>query len=194
MSKIRIWRVGALCGLLALAAALSGCAGTFSSSDGNASDVYYAEFTDVPIPSAMEQHNGASQVTKAANGSVNGYLEFSGSVSWDSLVNACASNLTRDGWSVNGLFRGEHSVIVADKMDRSCVITIDDGFPSTTMNVWVTDKINGFIAPLAAPGDSGSGGGSGDTYTTTTGTSSSGGSSSSSSSGGGGLKEQGLSN
>lgn len=180
---IRIWRLGVLLGALALVAALSGCAGFSSSSGENASDVYYAEFADVPIPAAMEQHSGASQVTKAANGSVNGYLEFSGSVAWDSLVNACASNLTRDGWSVNGLFRGEHSVIVADKMDRSCVITIDDGFPSTTMNVWVTDKINGFIAPLPAPGESS---GSGGTYTTTTGTSSSGGSSSS-----GGLREPG---
>ncbi len=190
MGKFRVCRWGMLLGLVFLSAALSGCGGMFSSSsEGGASDVYYAEFPDVPIPSAMSQHSGSTQVTKAADGSVNGFLEFSGSVEWDSLVNACASNLTRDGWSVNGLFRGEHSVIVADKVDRSCVITIDDGFPSTTMNVWVTGKINGFIAPLAAPGATGSGSGadSGDTYTTSTGTSSSGGS-------GGGLQEQKLSN
>ena len=189
MIKVRVCRQGLLLGLLLLSIILSGCGGMFSSSsESGASDVYYAEFPDVPIPSAMSQHSGSTQVTKSANGSTNGFLEFSGSVAWDSLVNACASNLTRDGWSVNGLFRGEHSVILADKVDRSCVITIDDGFPSTTMNVWVTDKINGFIAPLAAPGESGSSSGSSDTYTTSTGTSSSGGGSS------GGLQEQGLSN
>ena len=109
-------------------------------------------------------------------------------MAWDSLVNACASNLTRDGWSVMGLFRGERSLIVADKMDRVCVISIVDGFPSTTMHVWVTDKTNGFIAPLAEPMKSGGeSGGSDDGYvTTSTGSSSSG-------SGSGGLNEQGLS-
>ncbi len=184
MNTKRVCRWGMLFVLLlGLSGALSGCAELLSSSSdqSGAGDVYYADFTDVPIPSEMELREGNSQVTKSAGGAI-GYLEFSGSAAWDSLVNACASNLTRDGWSVIGLFRGEHSLIVADKMDRICVIVIADGFPSTTMSVWVTDKTNGFIAPLAAPGKTTE---SQDSYTTTsTGTSSS---------SSGGLQEQGLS-
>lgn len=179
--------------LLLMALALGGCAEMFSSSQSRegTADVYYADFPDVPIPSEMELRAGNSQISKSAGGNVFGYLEFSGSVAWDSLVNACASNLTRDGWSVLSLFRGEHSLIVADKMDRVCAISIVDGFPGVTMHVWVTDKTNGFIAPLAAPmksgGESAGSSGSDDGYvTTSTGSSSSG-------SGNGGLNEQGLS-
>ncbi len=189
MKPIRVCRWGILFMFMAgLTVGLSGCAELFSSSSSSAQEgtgnVYYADFPDVPIPSEMELNSGKSQVAKSGAGNVIGYLEFSGSAAWDSLINACASNLTRDGWSVMGLFRGERSLIVADKMDRVCVISIFDGFPSTTMNVWVTDKTNGFIAPLAAPEKTGAD--SGGTYTTSTGTSSSG-------SGGGGLQEQGLS-
>ena len=195
MRTFEVCRRGMLFILLSLMAlTLGGCAELFSSSSSGqegTAEVYYADFPDVPIPSEMELRAGSSQVSKSANGGVFGYLEFSGSVAWDSLVNACASNLTRDGWSVMGLFRGERSLIVADKMDRVCVISVVDGFPSTTMHVWVTDKTNGFIAPLAAPmksgGDSSGSGGADDGYvTTSTGSSSSG-------SGGGGLNEQGLS-
>ena len=167
--------------------ALAGCAEMFSSSSSGqegTAEVYYADFPDVPIPSEMELRSGSSQISKSANGNVFGYLEFSGSVAWDSLVNACASNLTRDGWSVIGLFRGERSLVVADKMDRICVISISDGFPSTTMSVWVTDKTNDFIATLTAPEKTSTSGN--DSYETSTGTSSSGG-------GSGGLQEQGLS-
>jgi hypothetical protein len=169
--------------------ALCGCASWFSSfsSQESVGSVYYADFPDVPIPSEMRQNTGRSQVGKSSGGNAIGYLEFSGSVAWDSLVNACASNLTRDGWSVMGLFRGERSLIVADKRDRVCVISIFDGFPSTTMSVWVTDKTFGFVAPLAAPERIGTG--SDDTHTTTTGSGSSAGSSVDSS----GLREQGLS-
>ena len=195
MRTFEVCRRGGLFILLSLMVlALGGCAELFSSSSSGqegTAEVYYADFPDVPIPSEMELRAGSSQVSKSAGGGVFGYLEFSGSAAWDSLVNACASNLTRDGWSVMGLFRGERSLIVADKMDRVCVISVVDGFPSTTMHVWVTDKTNGFIAPLAAPmksgGDSSGSGGADDGYvTTSTGSSSSG-------SGGGGLNEQGLS-
>ena len=186
MKRIAVCRGGVLFILIMLVAALSGCADLFSSSSqqGGVGDVYYADFPDVPIPSEMELRSGSSQVAKSSSGEVNGYLEFSGSVAWDSLVNACASNLTRDGWSVLGLFRGERSLVVADKMDRICVISIFDGFPSTSMSVWVTNKTNGFIAPLAAPVKSGVD--SGDAYVTT-------GTGSSSTGSGGGVHEQGLS-
>ena len=194
MRTFEVCRRGGLFILLSLMAlALGGCAEMFSSSQSQegTAEVYYADFPDVPIPSEMELRAGSSQISKSASGNVFGYLEFSGSVAWDSLVNACASNLTRDGWSVLSLFRGERSLIVADKMDRVCAISIVDGFPGVTMHVWVTDKTNGFIAPLAAPMKSGDGsatsGGSDDGYvTTSTGSSSSGG-------GSGGLNEQGLS-
>lgn len=182
MKTMRVCRRGMLfCLMMVASLAFSGCAELFSSSSDQTGvgDVYYADFPDVPIPSEMKLDSGRSQVGKSAGGNAIGYLEFSGSVAWDSLVNACASNLTRDGWSVIGLFRGERSLVVADKMDRICVISISDGFPSTTMSVWVTDKTNGFIAPLTAPEKTSTGGN--DSYVTSTGTSS------------GGLQEQGLS-
>ena len=184
MKSLQVCRKGMLfILLLALPLVLGGCADLFSTSsspEGGAADVYYADFPDVPIPSEMELRSGQSQISKSSAGNVYGYLEFSGSVAWDSLVNACASNLTRDGWSVTGLFRGERSMVVADKMDRICVISIVDGFPGVTMGVWVTDKTNGFIAPLAAPmksGETGGANGSGTDegyVTTSTGSSSSG--------------------
>ena len=187
MKTMRVCRWGVLfCLIVGAMLALSGCAELFSSSSDQrgVGDVYYADFPDVPIPSEMELDAGRSQVGKSGAGNAIGYLEFNGSVAWDSLVNACASNLTRDGWSVIGLFRGERSLVVADKMDRICVISISDGFPSTTMSVWVTDKTNDFIATLTAPEKTSTSGN--DSYETSTGTSSSGG-------GSGGLQEQGLS-
>ncbi len=197
MRSVQVCRTGVLFILLVLLSlVLGGCAELFSGSSSpeeGAAEVYYADFPDVPIPSEMELRSGQSQTSKSSAGNVYGYLEFSGSVAWDSLVNACASNLTRDGWSVIGLFRGERSMVVADKMDRICVISIVDGFPGVTMGVWVTDKTNGFIAPLAAPMKSGGeagGTGNGESdegyVTTSTGSSSAGG-------GSGGLQEQGLS-
>ena len=187
MKTIRVYRGSVFFVLmLAMTIVLSGCAELFSfssSSRGGEGDVYYADFPDVPIPAEMQLRASRSLVVKNSSGLVTGYLEFSGSASWDSLVNASASNLTRDGWSVMGLFRGERSLIVADKIDRICVITIVDGFPSTSMSVWVTSKTHGFIAPIPAPERIVPDVDDGDTFvTTTTGTSG----------GGSGLQEQGL--
>lgn len=160
-------------------------------------DTYTGEFADVPIPRDMSANSGNTDVSDASGQRV-GYMQFSGSVEWRSLIDACAYNMYTQGWSPLAIFKKPNGLLVFQKDQRICTISISKSITGTVMHVWVTPKMNGFTvpptmpvapAPVEADEIRESGSSDGDSYEYKPSESSSGGDSYSS----GGVNEQGLS-
>lgn len=198
--------LGCLAAFLLTAGGCAGLGGPFASESSDVTEVYYADIPDVPIPKDMGYDGGKSDI-KNVGGMPTGYMYFSGPIEWLSLQNACAYNMYREGWSPLSIYKSKHGIMVFEKAGRVCTIVVSDSFPSNTMQIWVTPKMNGFTEPPAMPTsnrpvestDS-------ESYSGSTAPESSGGSSGTGSAGGspgggkgpvtnvgGGVKEQGLS-
>lgn len=198
--------LGCLAVFVLAAGGCAGLGGPFASESSDVTEVYYADIPDVPIPKDMGYDGGKSDI-KNVGGMPTGYMYFSGPIEWLSLQNACAYNMYREGWSPLSIYKSKHGIMVFEKAGRVCTIVVSDSFPSNTMQIWVTPKMNGFTEPPTMPTptrpveSTDSDSYSGSTAPEPSSSSSSGGSSGASSGGGkgpvtnvgGGVKEQGLS-
>lgn len=96
--------------------------------------VYY-DFRDVLIP-------GELKVDKEASFNVNngyaGLLSMKGRVERDSLIKFFKTNMVKDEWKLVTLLKSSNTVILFNKENRWCVITIEDGDFSTAVKAWVS--------------------------------------------------------
>lgn len=138
--------------LLAMALAFTGCA-TTGSSDGSgdsssgapAREYYQEEFSDISIPIDMDVVSGETFVTYSPGGMKVGIQQFKGRVEIGSLVSTMQRYMQRDGWTLRAVFRANKSVLIFEKSDKICVLSMSDGMIYTTMMV--------FVSPKLAPGD-----------------------------------------
>lgn len=107
----------------------------------NVNEVYFGEFRDVPVPSDMSEQTKYTAVSQNADGSKSGTQVFEGRIDRQSLVNAMIHNMTRQGWALRSVFRGQRSVLLFEKGDRNAIIGITDGQAYSTMEVWVTQRL-----------------------------------------------------
>jgi hypothetical protein len=107
----------------------------------NVNEVYFGEFRDVPVPSDMSEQTKYTAVSQNADGSKSGTQVFEGRIDRQSLVNAMIHNMTRQGWALRSVFRGQRSVLLFEKADRNAIIGITDGQAYSTMEVWVTQRL-----------------------------------------------------
>lgn len=118
----------------------------------NVNEVYYAEFRDVPIPSDMSEQPKHTAVSQNSDGSKTGTQVFEGRIDRQSLVNAMVHNMTRQGWMLRSVFRGQRSVLLFEKGDRNAILAITDGQAYSTMEVWVTQRLAEGASVGSAPG------------------------------------------
>ena len=139
---------------------LAGCADLFnsnSSSDSSSgstvsassvSDYYYAEFDDIPVPTALSP-SGTPTIIYTNTGIKSGSQAFAGRVEITSLNTFMINHLTKQGWGFKSAFRSDKSVLIFEKSDKFCVIYNIDGTITTTMQVFVTPKVSGSsVTPL----------------------------------------------
>ncbi len=104
---------------------------------------YFSEFSDVPIPNDMEEKRGETYISFAPSGVKCGTQTFKGRMEVVSLMNSMRRNMASNGWTLRSLLRSSESVLVFDKSDRVCSLQISDGLIYTTMQVFMSPRLEG---------------------------------------------------
>jgi hypothetical protein len=135
---------------------LTGCAadGSFKNpfssepdTHSQASDFYFSEFPDIPIPSELSENSGDTFITFAPSGLKCGVQRFSGRVEVVSLMNTMRRNMAANGWKLRSLLRSVESVMVFEKTDRLAALQIKDGFFTTDLRIVMTSRLEGDSPP-----------------------------------------------
>lgn len=127
---------------------ITGCAGLQSKKEASTqkdegpSPLYY-DFGDVLIPSELEVDKKSSFVFKTPGLSA-GVLSLKGRVETSSLIAFFESNMTKDNWKQVSSFKSPRTMLLYQKENRWCVISITDTdlVSSTRVEVWVAPTMS----------------------------------------------------
>jgi hypothetical protein len=97
----------------------------------------YYDFKDVPIPKEFNLKKGESYIFQTAQ-STAGVLSFSGRVETDSLINYFTSKMSEDGWRFLSSFKSAKNIMLFNKGNRYCIITIIGKTLTTDLEIFVT--------------------------------------------------------
>ena len=139
---------------LALLAALQGCNGMnmqnpFDTSTTTTNETYYDQFEDVPIPADMNIDRTRTLITTAQDGTRMGLLTAEGRIEINSLAQAMANNMSRQGWTLTGKMSGVKHMQVFEKDARVVVLYFYEQTVYTAMEVWMSARLSGFSASPA---------------------------------------------
>jgi hypothetical protein len=101
----------------------------------------YLDFDDVLIPDEMPRDSERSFVFRIGALTA-GVLVLKGRVPPDDLVTFFENNMARDNWKAASSFRSPRSLLIYEKEERWCIITIteDDFDHKTRVEIWVSPK------------------------------------------------------
>ena len=105
-------------------------------------EVYYREFTDIPVPAEMKGVPSGTMVTPTQDGVKVGLETLEGRVEPASLANAMIHNMARQGWSLRGSVTGKRTLQLHEKDSRFAVIAIQSGTINTSMEIWVLNRLS----------------------------------------------------
>ena len=146
--KTVVWALAAI-GIIILSAA--GCSmlkrhdGSPAGAAGTASTVsskdIYLDFDDVLIPEDMPRDKDRTFVFRIGALTA-GVLVLKGRVPPDTLVDFFENNMSRDNWKAISSFRSPRSLLIYEKEERWCIITIteDDFDHKTRVEIWLSPK------------------------------------------------------
>lgn len=130
-----------------LALFLSGCAdmnmniqNPFASSS-DASQVYYDEFPDVPIPGDMQPDRSRSWVSVTPEGVKIGLVTTEGRYDMASLATATIHNMTGQGWGLRAMSSGPRIMQVYEKDNRVAVVYFYKQTTSVAMELWLSLRL-----------------------------------------------------
>ncbi|MBN1930008.1 MAG: hypothetical protein JW786_00165 [Desulfobacterales bacterium] len=136
---------------------ISGCSGLKQKKDASTSSFFskqkekkpvalYYDFQDVLVPGELKIDKKGSFVYRTSGFSA-GVLVLTGRVEIGSLIAFFENNMTKDNWRPLSSFKFPRAMMLFEKENRYCVISISDGGFNTHCNIWV--------APLMNPVESG---------------------------------------
>jgi len=132
---------------------ITGCAGLQSKKGTSASQAaaqkdegpspLYYDFGDVLIPSELQVDKKSSFVFKTPGLSA-GVLSLKGRVETSSLIAFFENNMTKDNWRQVSSFKSPRSMLLYQKENRWCVISITDtgSISNTKVEVWVAPTMS----------------------------------------------------
>ena len=109
----------------------------------------YHDFDDILIPGELKLNRRASSVFQTENVSM-GVLSFNGKMLTASLIKFFNDNMAKDNWRSAGSFKAPRSLLLFEKGNRWCVITLADetyGLGSR-IEIWVAPKTGGMESGL----------------------------------------------
>ena len=106
-------------------------------------ETYASQFTDIPVPTEMKSVPSSTLTTPTQQGIKVGLETYEGRVDSASLANAMIHNMARQGWSLRGSVTGKRTMQLHEKDQRFGVIYINGGTITTTMEVWVLNRLSG---------------------------------------------------
>lgn len=114
--------------------------GAGNASAATAKDIYL-DFDDVLIPEDMPRDNDQTFIFRIGALTA-GVLVIKGRVPPERLISFFESNMSRDNWKAVSSFRSPRSLMIFDKEERWCVITItEDSFDhKTKVEIWLAPK------------------------------------------------------
>lgn len=100
----------------------------------------YLDFGDVLIPHELSVDKDSSFVFRTPGLSA-GVLALKGRVEINSLITFFENNMTKDNWRAVSSFKSPRSMLLYQKENRWCVISITDKGLSTHVEIWVSPTI-----------------------------------------------------
>ena len=100
----------------------------------------YFDFDDVLIPTEMTIVPKTSLLIETPHVKA-GVVNFEGRVEPISLFNFFVVNMPKDGWQLRSYIKYGRYILVFEKKDRDCIITIEESTLTTSMEVWITPRI-----------------------------------------------------
>lgn len=100
----------------------------------------YYDFSDILIPQEMKLDADASLLFETTNLKA-GRICFKGWVDPVSLFSFFKENMPRDQWNLRSYFKYGVYMLVFEKPDRDCIISIHKRTMSTWLEVWVTPRL-----------------------------------------------------
>lgn len=100
---------------------------------------YYYDFDDVLVPKDLKMDPNDSFVFETPQFKT-GILKFNGRVDSFSLVDFFNTNLTKDGWKKHSSYKAKKSILVYEKQNKSCFISVlDESFSNTRVEILVVE-------------------------------------------------------
>ena len=148
------------CLLLFCALLLPGCAdlnisNPFEQNTASGNEVYYDQFSDVPIPRDMSVDSKRSLISVAQDGTKTGLLTVEGRVDKPSLANAMILNMNRQGGSLRGAAIGDKTMHLYEKDNRFAVLYFYDQTTTAAMEIWVLTRLADGVLPTMGAGGAG---------------------------------------
>ncbi|MFH1349517.1 MAG: hypothetical protein ABII26_01145 [Pseudomonadota bacterium] len=100
----------------------------------------YYDFNDIFIPKEMKLIPESSLLFETANFKAGGMF-FEGRVDPVSLFDFFTSNMPKDGWQLRSYFKYGRYIMLFEKSDKDCIITIKDKALTTHLEMWVTPRL-----------------------------------------------------
>jgi hypothetical protein len=116
-------------------------AGDAGQASTTASRDIYLDFDDVLIPEDMQRDKKRTFVFRIGALTA-GVLVLKGRVAPETLIKFFESNMSRDNWRAASSFRSPRSLLIYEKEERWCIITIteDDFDHKTRVEIWLSPK------------------------------------------------------
>lgn len=110
--------------------------------DKEAAPLYY-DFGDVLIPKELKVDKKSSYIVQSP-GFLTGILALKGAVERNSLIAFFQNNMAKDNWREISLFKSPrtNTIILFQKENRWCVITINDKGYNTYVEIGVAPTVN----------------------------------------------------
>lgn len=104
----------------------------------------YRDFSDILIPGELKPIRPSSSVfqTEALSG---GVLSLVGKTDTESLIQFFKTNMAKDNWKIVSGFRAGRSLLLFEKQNRWCMITVtrERYGTHTRVEIWVSPKTGG---------------------------------------------------
>jgi hypothetical protein len=117
--------------------------------------VFYHDFEDVLIPKGMKLVSKDSILFETPRVKT-GVLVYQGRVDPVSLFDFFMVNMPKDNWSIRSYFKYNRYLLVFEKPDKDCIITIVDDRWNTTLEISVAPRLQSagqmMPGPAASPG------------------------------------------
>ena len=111
-----------------------------ASSTSTAVPALYYDFGDVLVPKELKVNKKSSFIYQTGGFSA-GVLVLRGRVETSSLISFFESNMVKDNWKIISSFKSERTLLLFQKAQRWCVITITNGSYNTNVKIWVAPTI-----------------------------------------------------
>ena len=100
----------------------------------------YYDFDDILVPKGMKLVPKSCLLFETPQLKA-GLLQFEGRVEPVSLFNFFINNMPKDSWQLSSYVKYGRYIIVFEKPDKNCVISINEVTLKTLLQIWVTPRL-----------------------------------------------------